>query len=98
MIQKLGRNCVEPVWHFDVERVTREGLNVTEGLDRKFLKNRSDGPRNIRTSLSHVLDFKSADIESIEPTFVCIRSLRSDPPPIPNSLDSHLMRTRWELL
>ncbi len=30
-----------------------------------------------------LLDFKSADIQSIEHTFVCIGSSRSDPPPIP---------------
>ena len=50
-----------------------------------FLKNL---PFFLKKTLESLLDFKSADIESIEPTFVCIRSLRSDPPPIPNKKDT----------
>ena len=58
----------------------RQGRQNVEIL---HTQNISISPKNfrffLRKSLESLLDFKTADIQSIQPTFVCIWVLHSDP-------------------
>ena len=81
MIPKVVHFCFPEI--IDVNLPKCRDSPRTSNVEILHISKHFDFPQHIqiflRESLESLLDFKSVDIQSIEPTFVCIWVLHSDP-------------------